>query len=400
MSAIQIAHSPDLLRLREAGYNIFVTDAGFLVVRDVPYVTTQRQIALGAVACQLELAGDITVQPSDHTAKFMGDYPCDKEGAPMEMLRHSTETIALGNGLTAQHSFSRKPQRGHYVDYFEKMTTYVSLIMQPALDLDPSVTAKTRQVVETEPGESPFNYLDMASSRSEIHEINARLAGIKIAIVGLGGTGSYILDAVVKSPVNEIHLFDADVLLTHNAFRAPGAPSLEELRGQPLKVDYFKKIYSKMRKGIITHPVQIDGSNVSLLEGMTFVFLAMDSGAAKRAIIEQLEAWETPFVDVGMGLYVKRRKIGGLLRTVISLPGAREKARARISLAEDDAINEYDRNIQIAELNGLNAFFAVIAWKKHFGYYSDMGHERFTSYSVANSLLAKDDLDGGPVEDQ
>ncbi|MEJ8850174.1 ThiF family adenylyltransferase [Variovorax rhizosphaerae] len=399
MSAIPIARSPDLFRLREAGFNIVVTNAGFLVVRDVPYVTSQRQIALGAVACQLDLAGDVTVQPSDHTAKFMGEYPCDKEGAPMEPLRHSSEAIALGNGLTAQHSFSRKPQRGHYLDYFEKMTTYVSLIMQPALELDPSVTAKTRQVVEPEPGESPFNYLDMASSRSEIHEINARLSGIKIAIIGLGGTGSYILDAVAKSPVDEIHLFDADVLLTHNAFRAPGAPSLDELRGQPLKVDYFQGIYSKMRKGIITHPVKVDGSNIGLLTGMTFVFLAMDGGSAKRAIIEQLEAWETPFVDVGMGLYVKRKKIGGLLRVVLSLPDAREEARARISFTEDDALNEYDRNIQIAELNGLNAFFAVIAWKKHFGYYSDMGHERFLSYSVANSLLTKDDLHGGSVED-
>ena len=281
-----------------------------------------------------------------------------------------------------------------------EITTYVSLIMRPALDLDPSVTAKTRRIVEPEPGESPFNYLDMASSRSEIHGINARLTKIRIAIIGLGGTGSYILDGVAKSPVDEIHLFDADVLLTHNAFRAPGAPTLDELRSQPLKVDYFQAIYAKMRKGIVTHPVRVDASNVSLLAGMSFVFLAMDSGAAKRAIIDQLEIWETPFVDVGMGLYVRRGKIGGLLRTVLSLPGARDEARARISFTEDDAANEYDKNIQIAELNGLNAFLAVIAWKKHFGYYSDMGNERFTSYSVANSLLAKGDVHGGPVEDQ
>lgn len=398
MSAIPIARSPDLFRLREAGFNITVTDAGFLVVRDVPYVNGQRQIGYGAVACQLDLAGDATVRPSDHTAKFMGEYPCDVNGMPLEGLRHSSNACALGDGLTAQHSFSRKPQGG-YADYFEKMTTYVSLIMQPALALDPSVTARTRRVVEPEPGESPFNYLDMASSRSEIHEINARLTKIKIAIIGLGGTGSYILDGVAKTPVDEIHLFDADVLLTHNAFRAPGAPTLEELRSQPLKVEYLQAIYSKMRKGILTHPVQVDGSNVGLLAGISFVFLAMDSGPAKGAIIDQLEAWGTPFIDVGMGLYVKRKKIGGLLRTVVSLPGAREEARARISLKKDDAVNEYDRNIQIAELNGLNAFLAVIAWKKHFGYYSDMGNERFTSYSVANSLLVKGDLHGGLVED-
>jgi hypothetical protein len=37
---------------------------------------------------------------------------------------------------------------------------------------------------------------------------------------GLGGTGSYILDLVSKTPVNEILLFDSDDFLQHNAFRS------------------------------------------------------------------------------------------------------------------------------------------------------------------------------------
>lgn len=292
MSAIPIDHSPDLVRLRQAGYNIVVTDAGFLVVRDVPHVNGQRQIVYGAVASKLELAGDATVQPQDHTVKFLGEYPCTKDGAPLDILRQNSEPCALGNGLVSQHSFSRKPQCGYYEDYFEKMTTYVSLIMQPALALDPTLNAKTRQVIEPEPSEElPFNYLDTASSRSEIHGIASKLAGAKIAIVGLGGTGSYILDAVAKTHVSEIHLFDSDVMLTHNAFRAPGAPSIEELRAQQLKVEYLKTIYSKMHRGIVTHPIQVDASNVGELAGMSFVFLSMDSGDAKRAIVDQLESW-------------------------------------------------------------------------------------------------------------
>ena len=395
MSAIPIDRSPDLLQLRQAGYNIVVTDAGFLVVHDVPYVNGQRQIVYGAVASKLELAGDVTVRPQDHTAKFLGEYPCSKDGAPLDILRQNSEPCVLGNGLVSQHSFSRKPQCGYYEDYFEKMTTYVSLIMQPALALDPTLNAKTRQVIEPEPTESPFNYLDTASSRSEIHGIAAKLAGVKIAIVGLGGTGSYILDAVAKTHVSEIHLFDSDVMLTHNAFRAPGAPSIEELRAQQLKVEYLKSIYSKMHRGIVTHPIQVDATNVGELAGMSFVFLSMDSGDAKRAIVTRLESWGTPFVDVGMGLFVKRGRIGGLLRIVVSLPDAREEARARISFAQDDILNEYDKNIQIAELNALNACLAVVAWKKYIGYYSDIGHERFVSYSVANSLLSKSDIHEG-----
>ena len=151
MSAIPIDRSPDLLQLRQAGYNIIVTDAGFLVVRDVPYVNGQRQIVYGAVASKLELAGDVTVRPQDHTAKFLGEYPCTKDGAPLDILRQNSEPCTLGSGLVSQHSFSRKPQCGYYANYFEKMTTYVSLIMQPALALDPALNAKTRQVIEPEP---------------------------------------------------------------------------------------------------------------------------------------------------------------------------------------------------------------------------------------------------------
>lgn len=42
----------------------------------------------------------------------------------------------------------------------------------------------------------------------------------RVAIVGVGGTGSYILDMVAKTWVREIHLFDSDRFLQYNAFRS------------------------------------------------------------------------------------------------------------------------------------------------------------------------------------
>ena len=57
--------------------------------------------------------------------------------------------------------------------------------------------------------------------RAGISDLNAMLRGQKIAIVGLGGTGSYILDLIAKTEVSEIHLIDADEFVNHNAFRAP-----------------------------------------------------------------------------------------------------------------------------------------------------------------------------------
>ena len=84
-------------------------------------------------------------------------------------------------------------------------------------------------VKEMKADESPFHYADNGVAPGLV-EVTRRLELEKLAIIGLGGTGSYILDLVAKTPVKEIHLFDDDVLLNHNAFRAPGAPSLTELR--------------------------------------------------------------------------------------------------------------------------------------------------------------------------
>ncbi|HET6912334.1 MAG TPA: ThiF family adenylyltransferase [Rhodanobacteraceae bacterium] len=392
MSSTIIDRSTDLQRLRGAGYNIGISDAGFLLVRDVPYVNELREIATGTLVSNLDLAGDITVQPQDHTAKFIGEYPCDAAGKPLAALTHQSGSYAVGDGLVAQHSFSRKPACGYYHDYYEKMTAYVALIGKYVVEIDPHATARTGRVIEPEDDQSPFNYLDTASSRAEINAATAKLVEDAVAIVGLGGTGSYVLDMVAKTPVKKIHLFDDDRFLTHNAFRTPGAPAIEELRKQPLKVEYLKAIYSRMHRGIVEHPIAVNADNADELRDMSFVFLCMEGGAAKRAIIGKLEEMRIPFADVGMGLYVKRESIGGMLRTVLSLPDARDAARARISFAADDAENEYDKNIQIADLNALNACFAVIAWKKLRGFYFNLGKERFSSYTIGNSLLAKGDL--------
>ncbi|WP_249735006.1 ThiF family adenylyltransferase [Bradyrhizobium sp. sGM-13] len=391
MSIIPIDRSSDLELLRREGYNVQVTGAGYLVVHDVPYVNSKREIAVGALASNLDLAGDVTAQPQDHTAKFIGEYPCDSNGKPLEVLKHQSGSYDVGHGFVAQHSFSRKPARGHYENYHEKMTAYVALLGKHVAAIDPLVTAKTHKVIEPKDDNLPFNYLDTASARAEINTITARLAEDAIAIVGVGGTGSYVLDMVAKTPVKQIHIFDADRFLTHNAFRAPGAPEIEDLRAQPLKVEYFASIYARMHRGIIPHPIHIDATNADKLGSMSFVFLCMEGGAAKRAVVDKLEALGTPFADVGIGLYAKRNSIGGMLRSILSLPDARERARSRISFATDDANNEYDKNIQVADLNALNACLAVIAWKKLRGFYFNLGKERFVSYTIANSLLAKGD---------
>lgn len=83
-----------------------------------------------------------------------------------------------------------------------------------------------------------------------IYFIGQQLKNQKFAIIGLGGTGAYILDFVAKTPVAEIHLYDGDVFLQNNAFRAPGAASIAQLWKRSSKADYLLGIYQIMRKNI------------------------------------------------------------------------------------------------------------------------------------------------------
>ena len=122
---------------------------------------------------------------------------------------------------------------------------------------------------------------------------------------------------MAKTLAPEIHVFDDDVMLTHNAFRAPGAPTLDELNAAPLKVDHYTNIYSRMHNGIVPHPYAVTESNVTELLPMTFVFVSIDDAAAKIPIIAALVDARIPFIDVGMGVNSIDGYLSGIIRTTI-----------------------------------------------------------------------------------
>jgi hypothetical protein len=392
MSHQLIDRSPDLKQLRDEGYDVEIID-GYLILREVPYVTTQRQIQRGILISKLTLANDTTTTPDDHVMHFAGVYPCHRDGSPIERIRNGDAAIQIGGGIVANYTFSAKPQpSGRYENYYTKMTTYVAILAGPAEAIDPAVTARTFRVVRAREGESVFRYIDTASSRAEIGAITKKLRLGKIAIIGLGGTGSYVLDLVAKTPVAEIHLVDGDIFLQHNAFRSPGAASGDELDEKLPKVAYFERIYSKMRHGIVAHPVFMSAENLDLLQGMDFVFLCM-GGGTKKLVVRKLEELGTPFVDVGMGLYLSHESLGGVLRTTTSTPQKRDHVWSinRIPFSENDEKNEYDKNIQIADLNALNAAIAVIRWKKLYKFYIDQEQEHFSTYTIGGNDINNED---------
>ena len=97
------------------------------------------------------------------------------------------------------------------------------------------------------------------------------------------------------------------------------------------------------------------------------------------------------FIDVGMGVETVEDSLRGIVRVTISTPQMRTHLRKRVSLSEGDGENEYSRNIQIAELNALNAALAVIKWKKYCGIYQDLEHEHCCAYTINGNTIANED---------
>jgi hypothetical protein len=367
-----------------------------VAIGSVPYVTAKREIKRGLILSTLEFSQNQVRSPTDHTVWFAGDTPCNKDGDPLSNIFAGTNLSEVPvKGIAVQFRFSCKLRGGkNYPDYYAKLTTYIKILVHQAQAIDPSVTANVFPLVPVDDTDSPFKYYDTASSRAGIEALAAKLALQRIAIVGLGGTGSYVLDLVAKTPVREIHLYDDDYFEQHTAFRSPGAVGIDDLVPQLKKVNHYAALYSKLRHGVVAHDYRIAGTNSSELESMNFVFMCMDSGEEKDAIMAFMEKRDIPFIDVGMGIVNRSNALGGVLRVTTSTSRKRDHIRSkhRVSFAPAVGKNDYSRNIQVADLNALNAALAVIKWKKLFGFYHDLKSEHHSTFVIETNKFANDDM--------
>lgn len=242
------------------------------------------------------------------------------------------------------------------------------------------------------PPPHPFLYADTGPPRAGIEAVTRRLRGGSVGIIGLGGTGSYVLDLVAKTPVERIVVIDGDRLEAHNAFRAPGAISVAELAGSPPKVAHFATVYGRMRGGIVAHAEHLTAENLHLLDGLDFVFCCTDGVESRALIVPALEARGLPFVDCGLGLTLVDDALIGLVRVTTSTPAMRDHAHAagRIPTEAGDG-DLYRSNIQVADMNALAAALAVMRWKRLVGFYLDLEGEYNSTFSVDGNHLRNDD---------
>ena len=308
--SILVNHNNDIRHLYDKGYALSI-DRGYIVIRDIPYLDEQKNLLTGAIVSKLKYVDDKHVQQEDHQIFFCGSHPCQIDGSQIQNLGGGVTSLQLGStDINVQRSFSNKPSGG-FSDFFEKFESYVTIISGPAIELHNANPLTFRVVDGNE--ESVFKYCDTLTSRAEIGDLSIKFKDEVIAVIGLGGTGAYLLDFLIKTPVKAILGFDLDWFQVHNAFRSPGKLEGNELGKR--KSEVYQNRYEGFRNNLNIQSKYILSNSDEDLQGVTFAFVCVDKGKSREDIFNLLIKMKIPFIDVGMGLDRENNRISGTIRT-------------------------------------------------------------------------------------
>ena len=406
MSNSLISRSPDLSALAKAGYSLEVRGA-YLLVQRIPYVGIDGEIGFGNIVTNLDVIGsigeEVTTQPSDHTVWWTGNIPYTASGESMEQYLTCQKWPGgrdIGEGITVYMRWSRKPRQGGqargYKDYLEKLRTYIEEVGGQAEGKRPGVLEAARsggnpRVISS----SRFAYIDTNPYRNGTKGIESRIEEEIVAVLGVGGTGSYLVDVLAKTNIKELHLYDDDVIKVHNAFRVAGAARVSELNGKKSKLEWHKERYQVVRvKGLQLHHMKLDDDDLSSLSAYTTVFIAVDDLESRRKIQRACVAMGILHVSVGIGLELEGLnddQIGGMVKIETDFDPGAPKGHIHDNPRDGraDANNVYSSNIQTAELNMLGAALAIAEWKAKRKIYRDERDEDndTTIYSVTTGEI-------------
>ena len=375
MSNSLISRNSDLSALVQVGYRVKIHGA-YLLVEGIPYVKQNGDIGTGTIVTSLELAYDETRPPGDHTVWWTGETPHWASGESMESYLSCGKWdtgCELGEGIMVYMQWSRKPKseggnRG-YRDYQEKIETYVEEVGGEAEAKRPGILAAARAGGDPEvESKTRFKYIDTNTYRNGTRGIEQRIEDEVVAVIGVGGTGSYLVDILAKTNIKELHLYDDDVMEQHNAFRIAGAARIEELGSGKSKVEWHQERYAAVREeGIYVYVKRIDDETLKDLARCTTVFIAVDCLKSRRNIQSKCNEMGVLHVSVGIGLEIEGEnndQIGGMVKVETQYRpkevGIEEKG---IRDREGEQANQVYGNVQTAELNMLGAALAITEWK-------------------------------------
>ena len=304
-----------------------------------------------------------------HAVRIITDAECDgrvyhADGSP------------IGNYLNGDETWSNISIKKGSQESPEEDATASDLVHRYAKQIVGALSVAGCSEIAFLTKQNPFKIPNTFEARAAIGPVQDRIREQRIGIIGLGGTGAYVLDLISKTPVVDIHLVDSDYVDWHNFMRAPGAPTCEEIesahKARPLKVDYYLSKYSSLRDGIHTHPVLLDDLpkwNEFLSKNpLDYAFVCIDqrkdSDSPRQDVVySALSEAGIPFIDSGVSITLKEFAAGGAVTTSAYAAGSMEWKNAIPNVRVEGAMPGY-RNVQLPEVNALAASLAVMEWRR------------------------------------
>ena len=366
---------------RKDRLTVFGEQAGFGVRVEFDVVRALRVpclLADGVVGtCTIEKSYDpASGKPNDriggavHAVRITADEEHDgrvyhADGTPIE-------SYIDGDGKTWSNISIRKGSQGSPEDD----ESASDLIHRYAKQIVGAVSAAGYSETASLAMRGPFKIPNTFEARAVLGPVQDRIRDQRIAIIGLGGTGAYVLDLVAKTPVKEIHLWDSDDVNWHNFMRAPGAPTAEEIesrhKGRLHKVDYYHSKYASLREGIHPHAVRVDSPSTfgEFLSAhpIDYVFVCIDqltdgNSVRQDVVYCALSAAAVPFIDSGVSITLDDGRVRGAMTTSAYAAGS-VTWKDVIPNARVEGIVPGYRNVQLPEVNALAASLAVMEWRR------------------------------------
>ena len=366
---------------RKDRLNAFGEQAGFVVEVESDVVRAVRVpclLAGGVVgACTIETSYDSANGQPDK--RIGGDVHAVRIAVDEEHdgLVYNADGTPIGNhiggdGKTWSYISIRKGSQGSPEDDGSAS----DLIHRYAKQIVGAVSAAGYSETDSLAMPGPFKIPNTFEARAAIGPVQNRIRGQSIAIIGLGGTGAYILDLVAKTPVKEIHLLDLDEVEWHTFMRAPGAPTAEEIesvrKGSLRKVDYYHSKYASLREGIHPHAVRVDSPSMFAdflsAHPIDYAFVCIDQltdGDSPRqdVVYAALSEAEVPFIDSGVSITLEDSTVRGAVTTSFYAAGCEAWKEAIPNARVQGNVPGY-RNVQLPEVNALAASLAVMEWRR------------------------------------
>jgi molybdopterin/thiamine biosynthesis adenylyltransferase len=140
---------------------------------------------------------------------------------------------------------------------------------------------------------------------------NAMLKSLRVAVVGLGGTGSPLATLLARAGIGELILIDGDTLDITNMNRVRGYRVADQDKNKALRLaEFIKDLGLDVQVSAIDKFLDQSGEAVDALSSADVVFGCTDDTAGRDLMNQAMYYYSQAFIDVGLTGFVDVDKDG------------------------------------------------------------------------------------------